>query len=106
VTAPDQRTPVKVDMLSALTMCFTADLAAIVGEEPPVCITAAGFIDLVERVMHVFGAANRDHLQRASEELDYAVGHLTEALTLTGSDRRDRLARARTHLRYAIETTR
>ncbi|MBK3567829.1 hypothetical protein JHN47_29400 [Streptomyces sp. MBT62] len=61
---------------------------------------------MVERAMHVFGAANRDHLQRASEELDYAVGRLTEALTLTGSDKHDRLARARTHLRYAIETTR
>jgi len=29
--------------------CFTADLAAIVGEEPPVGITATGFIDLAER---------------------------------------------------------
>jgi len=105
VTAPAQPT-VKVDVFSALTICFTADLAAILGEESPVCITETGFIDLVERAMHVFGAANRDRLQRASEELDYAVGHLTEALTLTGGDRFDRLARARTHLRYAIETTR
>ncbi|MFJ1561570.1 hypothetical protein [Streptomyces mirabilis] len=106
MTAPAQPTPAKVDMFSALTICFTADLAAIVGEEPPVGITAAGFIDMAERAMHVFGAANRDHLQRAGEELDYAIGHLTEALTLTGADQRDRLARARTHLRYAIETTR
>lgn len=56
--------------------------------------------------MYSFVGANRDHLQRACEELDYAVGDLTEALTLTGADRRDRLARARTHLRYAIEITR
>ncbi|MDX3528235.1 hypothetical protein P1P75_17765 [Streptomyces sp. ID05-39B] len=106
MTASAQRITVKVDMFSALTMCFTADLSAIVGEEPPRGITANGFIDLVERAMHVFGAAKRDHLQRASEELDYAVGHLTDALTLTGDEKRDRLERARTHLRYAIETTR
>ncbi|MFF0087835.1 hypothetical protein ACFYR1_50775 [Streptomyces canus] len=56
--------------------------------------------------MHVFVDANRDHLQRAGEELDYALGHLADALSLTGSDQRDRLARARTHLRGAIETTR
>jgi hypothetical protein len=56
--------------------------------------------------MHILGAANREYLQRAGEELDHAVGHLTDALTLTGADQRDRLARARTHLRYAIETTR
>lgn len=104
MTAPAQ--PTAHDTFAALTVCFTADLAAIVGEEPPVGITATGFITLTERAMHVFGAANRDHLQRASEELDYAVGYLTEALTLTGADQRDGLARARTHLRYAIETTR
>lgn len=33
VTAPAQRTPAKVDAFSALTICFTTDLAAIVGEE-------------------------------------------------------------------------
>ncbi|MEU9157987.1 hypothetical protein AB0D59_47555 [Streptomyces sp. NPDC048417] len=98
--------PTVHDTFAALMLCFTADLAAIVGEEPPVGITETDFIDLVERAMHVFGVANRDHLQRASEELDYAVGHLTDALTYTGCERRDRLARARTHLRYAIETTR
>ncbi|MFJ9634851.1 hypothetical protein ACIRU8_44895 [Streptomyces sp. NPDC101175] len=97
---------VEVDAFSALMLCFTADLAAIVGEEPPVGITEAGFIDLVERAMYAFAGMHGDHVQRIGEELDYAVGDLTEALTLTGADRRDRLARARTHLRYAIENTR
>jgi hypothetical protein len=104
MAAPVQ--PTKDDTFAALAVCFTADLAAILGEDPPVGITATGFIDLVERAMHVFGGANVDYLQRAGEELDYAIGHLTDALTLTGGDQRDRLARARTHLRYAIETTR
>ncbi|MEU8695816.1 hypothetical protein [Streptomyces sp. NPDC048665] len=106
MTAPAHRIPAKVDAFSALTICFTADLAAIVGEEPPVVITENGFINLVERAMYAFVGANRDHLQRACEELDYALGDLTDARTLTGADRHDRLARARTHLRYAIETTR
>ncbi|GAA3372392.1 hypothetical protein GCM10017744_103700 [Streptomyces antimycoticus] len=56
--------------------------------------------------MNVLVSANVDYLQRAGEELDYAIGHLTDALTLTDSDQGDRLARARTHLRYAIETSR
>ncbi|WP_438490746.1 hypothetical protein [Streptomyces sp. S186] len=47
-----------------------------------------------------------DRPERACEELGHAVGDLTEALTLTGADRRDRLAQARTHLRFAIEITR
>ncbi|UXX98064.1 hypothetical protein N7U49_48085 (plasmid) [Streptomyces sp. AD2-2] len=98
--------PTAHDTFAALTACFTADLAAIVGEEPPVGISATGFIDLAERAMYSLVGANRDHLQHAGEELDYAVGHLTEALTLTGNDQRDPLARARTHLRYAIEITR
>ncbi|WP_316784504.1 hypothetical protein [Streptomyces sasae] len=93
------------DTFAALSQCFTTDLAALTRGEPPADITPTGFVDLVERAMHVFSAANRDHLQRAGEELDYARGHLTDALTLTGADQRDRLARARTHLRYAIETT-
>ncbi|MEV6841763.1 hypothetical protein AB0N17_46600, partial [Streptomyces sp. NPDC051133] len=42
--------------------------------------------------MHVFGAANVDYLQRADEELDHAIGHLTDTLTSTGGDQRDRLA--------------
>ncbi|AEM88685.1 hypothetical protein [Streptomyces violaceusniger] len=60
---------------------------------------------MVERVMNVLVSANVDYLQRAGEEPDYAIGH-TDALPLTGSDQRDRLARARRHLRYAIETSR
>ena len=104
MTAPAQ--PTAHDTFAAVTVCFTADLAAIVGEDPPVGLTPTGFIDLAERAMHAFAGARRDHLQRAGEELDYAVGHLTDALTLTGSEQRDRLARARTHLRYAIEITR
>lgn len=106
MTAPAQPTPTKDDTFAALTVCFTADLAAILGEDPPVGITATGFIDLVERAMHVVDAANVDSLQRAGEDLDHAIGHLTDALTITGSDQRDQLARARTHLRNAIETTR
>ncbi|MER6129757.1 hypothetical protein ABT173_45830 [Streptomyces sp. NPDC001795] len=94
------------DTFAALTACFTTDLAALISEEPPTDITPTGFIDLVERAMYAFVGANRDHLQRAGQELDYAIGHLTDALTLTGADQRDQLARARTHLRYAIETTR
>ncbi|MFF7987007.1 hypothetical protein ACFZDK_49375 [Streptomyces sp. NPDC007901] len=94
------------DTFAALSQCFTTDLAVLTNEEPPAAITPTGFVDLVERAMHVFSSANRDHLQRAGEELDYARSHLIDALTLTGADQRDRLARARTHLRYAIETTR
>lgn len=94
------------DTFAAISACFTADLAAILGEQPPTAVTPTSFIDLTERAMHVLAGANRDHLQRAGEELDYAVGHLTDALPLTGADQRDRLARARTHLRYAIATTR
>ncbi|MEU3620083.1 hypothetical protein ABZ725_48565 [Streptomyces sp. NPDC006872] len=91
---------------AALIACFSRNLAALLGEEQPGDITPTGFIDLVERGMHFFGAARIDYLQRAGEELDYAVGHLTDALTITGGDQRDRLARARTHLRYALETIR
>ncbi|QIB49465.1 hypothetical protein [Streptomyces aureoverticillatus] len=101
-TAPQPQ----ADSFSALIDCFSTDLAALLGEEPPGDITPTGFIDLVERAMHFFGTARVDPLQRADEELDYAVGHLTDALTINGGDQRDRLARARTHLRYAIETTR
>ncbi|MFD3622762.1 hypothetical protein ACFWWT_48175 [Streptomyces sp. NPDC058676] len=98
--------PTVHDTFAALTVCFTADLAALINEEPPAGITATGFIDLVERAMHVLDSANVGYLQRAGEELDRAIGHLTDALTITGGDQRDRLARARTHLRHAIETSR
>lgn len=94
------------DTFAAVTAFFSTELAALISEEPPTEATPTGFIDLVERAMYAFVGANRDHLQLAGEELDYAIGHLTDALTLTGSDQRDRLARARMHLRYAIETTR
>ncbi|MGW3653554.1 hypothetical protein [Streptomyces sp. NPDC000878] len=95
------------DTFTALTACFSTDLAALINEDlSPGDITPTAFIDLVERGMYAFCTANRDHLKRASEELDYALGELTDALTLTGSDQRDRLARARTHLRYALEITR
>lgn len=106
MTAPAQPSPTKDDTFTALIACFSTDLAALTGEEPPVDVTPTGFIDLEERAMHVVGGAKTDHMQRAGEELDYAIGHLTDGLTLTGPDQRDRMARARTHLRYAIETTR
>ena len=104
MAAPAQ--PSTHDTFTALIDCFTVDLAALINEDLPGDITPTGFIDLVERGMYSFVGANRDYLQRAGEELDYALGHLTDALTLTGSDQRELLARARTHLRYAIETTR
>jgi len=104
MAAPAQST--KDDTFTALTDCFSTDLAALIDEETPGDTTPTGFIDLVERVMNVLGSASVGHLQQASEELDYAVGHLTDALTINGVDQRDRLARARTYLRYAIESTR
>ena len=106
MTAPAQPSPTKDDTFTALIACFSTELAALTSEEPPTDVTPTGFVDLTERAMYVFVGAKRDHLQRAGEELDYAIGHLTEALTLTGGDQRDRLARARTHLRYALEISR
>ncbi|MFI1177868.1 hypothetical protein [Streptomyces melanogenes] len=98
------RTP--TDTFAAVTACFSTDLAALIGEEAPRSITPTGFVDLVERAMHVLDRANVDSRRRAGEELEHAIGWLTDALTTTGSDQRDQLARARTHLRSALETTR
>ncbi|MFF0094623.1 hypothetical protein ACFYSF_32355 [Streptomyces canus] len=51
-------------------------------------------------------AAHLNGLTTEQQRSFVAIGYLTDALTLTGSEQRDRLARARTHLRYANETTR
>jgi len=106
MSASTQPALTEADTFAAISACFTTDLAALLGEQPPSDITPTDFIALMERAVRFFVGANRDHLQRAGEDLDYAVGHLTDALTLTGSEQRDRLARARTHLRYALETIR
>lgn len=102
ITQPQSHT----DTFTAVTACFSTDLAALIGEEAPHNTTPTDFIDLVERVMNILDSASVDYRQRAGEELEHAISHLTDALTITGGDQRDRLARARTHLRYAIETTR
>ncbi|MDX3764063.1 MULTISPECIES: hypothetical protein [Streptomyces] len=101
-TQPQEHT----DTFAALSDCFSADLAALIGEEAPRNATPAGFIDLVERVRDVLGAAGVGYLQEAHEDLDDAVTCLTDALTSPAGDQRSLLAWARTHLRDAIETAR
>ncbi|MFC9646422.1 hypothetical protein ACFTZF_49625 [Streptomyces mirabilis] len=101
-TQPQEHT----DTFAALSDCFSADLAALIGEEAPRNATPAGFIDLVERVRDVLGAAGVGYLQEAHEDLDDAVTCLTDALTSPAGDRRSLLAWTRTHLRDAIETAR
>lgn len=103
---PASAQPTKDDTFAALIACFSTDLAALIDEEPPGDTAPTGFIDLVERVRDVLGTASVGYLRDASEDLDYAVIRLTDALTSSEGDERELLARARTHLRYAIETTR
>ncbi|MFJ9478811.1 hypothetical protein ACIRRI_27960 [Streptomyces mirabilis] len=94
----------KVDTFAALDDCFTADLAALIGSEPPRSLTPTRFIDLVEQVRDVLATSGLGTFQDASEDLDSAAGHLTDALTSPAGDQRSLLAQARTHLRDAIET--
>ncbi|MCZ1000803.1 hypothetical protein O1M63_26585 [Streptomyces mirabilis] len=101
-TRPQEHT----DTFAALSDCFSADLAALIGEGAPRNATPAGFLDLVERVRDVLGAASVGCLQEAHEDLDDAVTCLTDALTSHAGDQRSLLAWACTHLRDAIETAR
>ncbi|MEV7683213.1 hypothetical protein AB0O64_32430 [Streptomyces sp. NPDC088341] len=92
----------QADTFAALDACFTADLAALIGSEPPRSLTPIRFIDLVEEVRDVLADSRLGHLQEASDDLDSAAGHLTDALTSPAGDRSSLLAWARTHLRDAI----
>ncbi|MFF4268040.1 hypothetical protein [Streptomyces virginiae] len=93
-----------VDTFTALDTCFTADLAALIGSEPPRDLTPNRFIDLVEEVCDVLASSSLGNFQDAGDDLDSAATHLTDALTEPGADVPVLLARARTHLRAAIET--
>ncbi|MCO8303610.1 hypothetical protein [Streptomyces sp. RKCA744] len=92
------------DTFTALRDCFATDLAALIGDEAPRGITPDAFIDLVERVRDVLGSSSLGNWQDASEDLDRAVGYLTDALTSTDGDQASLLAWARTHLRDGIAT--
>ncbi|MFE4258237.1 hypothetical protein [Streptomyces sp. NPDC056883] len=89
---------------TALDTCFTADLAALIGSEPARGLTPNQFLDLVEEVRDILADSSLGNFQDASEELDSAATYLTDALTEPGADQPALLARARTHLRDAIET--
>lgn len=92
------------DTFSALIDCFSADLAALIEEDKPESTSRLAFIEQVERARDILGAASIGCLQDASEELDFAVTSLTDALTSTPHEKRMLLAKARTHLRDAMET--
>ncbi|MYR60110.1 hypothetical protein GTY54_29050 [Streptomyces sp. SID625] len=87
---------------SAVVACFARELAALIGEEPPCDLAPTGFIDLVERVRDVLSSVSIAACQDASEDLDRAASHLTDALTSTDGDQASLLAWARTHLRDGI----
>ncbi|GAA2371326.1 hypothetical protein [Streptomyces cuspidosporus] len=61
-------------------------------------------INLVEEVRDVLGWSSIGVWQDASEELDRAVGYLTDALTSSDADQASLLDWARTHLRDGIAT--
>lgn len=93
----------RTDTFTALSSCFGADLAAHVSEEAPQNLTPNGFIDLVARVRDAMAPVSVGYLQEAAEDLDAAVGCLTDALTSSGGEQRALLARARIRLRDALE---
>ncbi|WP_333745962.1 hypothetical protein [Streptomyces sp. IBSBF 2950] len=95
MAAPAQ--PAK-NTFAALSSCFSRDLAALISEDAPHDPTPNEFIDLVARV--------RDAVNPVSGDLVDAVVELADALNGPRGDQREALARARTHLRNAIETTR
>ncbi|MGW2425570.1 hypothetical protein ACWC0C_41105 [Streptomyces sp. NPDC001709] len=99
-------TQTKADTFAALRDCFAADLAALIGEQPPHSTKpiAFAFIELVEQVRDVLSASSLGNWQDASEDLDSAVTYLTDALTNSPADQPSLLARARTHLHDAIAT--
>ncbi|MFG2684184.1 hypothetical protein [Streptomyces sp. NPDC048392] len=96
----------KFDTFAALDTGFSADLAALIGSDAPRALAPTRFIDLVEDVRDVLAASRLSHLEDASNSLDSAVTHLTDALTSPDGDQRSLLAWARTHLRDAIDTAR
>lgn len=94
----------RTDTFTALRDCFATDLAALIGDQSQRGTTPNAFIDLVEEVRDVLGASSLGNWQDASEDLDHAVGYLTDALTSTEGGQASLLARARTHLRDGIAT--
>ncbi|MYZ34350.1 MULTISPECIES: hypothetical protein [unclassified Streptomyces] len=95
---------VQADTFTALDNCFTRDLAALIGSDPPRSLTPNRFIDLVEEVRDVLADSRLGNFQDASDDLDSAAAYLTDALIEPGAGQPVLLARARTHLRDAIET--
>ncbi|WP_331734017.1 hypothetical protein OG345_40995 (plasmid) [Streptomyces sp. NBC_01220] len=93
-----------VDTFSALHTCFSADLAVLIGSQPPRYLSPAGFIDQVEEVRDLLADSRLPHHEDASDDLDHAADHLTEALTSTDDEQLAHLSQARTHLRDAIGT--
>ncbi|MGW5067131.1 hypothetical protein ACWEQJ_13590 [Streptomyces cyaneofuscatus] len=91
-----------VDTFTALDTCFTADLAAHTGGQPPHPLTPNRFIDLVEEVRDLLADSRLPHYEDASDDLDHAASCLTDALTEPGADQAALLAQARIHLRGAI----
>lgn len=98
-TAPQTQ----ADTFSALSDCFSADLAALISEETPHNPTPNEFINLIARVSDVLGTASVGYLQDASQDLADAVTYLTDALNGPAGDQPSLLAWARTHLRDGIE---
>ncbi|SEB31900.1 hypothetical protein SAMN04490357_0223 [Streptomyces misionensis] len=94
----------RTDTFAALRACFAADLALLIGGQPPRDATPTAFINLVGEARDVLGSSSLGHWQDASEDLDRAADYLTDALTNPECDQRSLLARARTHLRDAIAT--
>ncbi|MFJ2778239.1 MULTISPECIES: hypothetical protein [unclassified Kitasatospora] len=92
----------RTDTFTALDSCFTAELAVLIGSEPPRGLTPNRFIYLVEEVRDVLADSSLGKLRAASDHLDSAATHLTDALTEPGADQAALLAQARIHLRGAI----
>ncbi|MCT9094185.1 hypothetical protein N4G70_35900 [Streptomyces sp. ASQP_92] len=93
----------RTNTFAALRDCFATDLAALIGDKTQRDATPNTFIDLVEEGRDVLGSSSIGAWQDASDDLDSAATYLTEALTEPGADQPALLARARTHLRDAIE---
>ncbi|MGC5041070.1 hypothetical protein ACLQ2C_36645 [Streptomyces sp. DT73] len=91
-----------VDTFPALHDCFSADLASLISGQPPRYSDPSGFIYQVEEVRDLLADSRLAHHEDASDDLDHAADHLTEALTSTGDEQRAHLAQARTYLRDAI----
>ncbi|MFI5808385.1 hypothetical protein [Streptomyces sp. NPDC051561] len=92
----------KADTFAALDTCFSADLTALIGSQPTRSLAPTRFIDLVEEVRDLLADSRLPHHEDASDDLDHAADHLTEALTSTADEQHAHLAQARTHLRAAI----